>query len=168
MSKRKYKRKLAIKIFEQGCAFGDCAAAFEHENHKPEIRFMAHIYSTIANEAISCEIYLKALIYMEKGRLIKNNHKLKTLWEKYQVLNKNQSSMIETYMKSLFQTANVNFFSDKLSEISDAFICWRYEYEGSTKKLNRIFLVLFRKVLRDVCCYKIYKQTWKDYVMTHG
>lgn len=51
------------RMFEQACAFSDCARCCEIEpNNIIEYRFKSHTVSGIVNSAFACEVFIKTLL----------------------------------------------------------------------------------------------------------
>ncbi len=93
----------------------------------------------IVNKAFACEIYLK-LILLEnninfKDLKGKNGHKL---WELYSKTNSDFKANLEKTMASK-KFANID---DKIKNISEAFINWRYIYENYEMIASLDFLFL--------------------------
>lgn len=150
-------------MFQQACAFADCASCCEIEpNNIIEFRFKSHTVAGIVNSALSCEIFIKALLVHNEEYEIKG-HKLKELWNILREKDPLLTSSLQATMQSIFNSNNEDLFIQLLDNISNAFTYWRYIYEKDSGAINLNFLTYFRILLRDACCLKLYNKTWEEY-----
>lgn len=141
-----------FSMYRTGCEFSDCADfAMKAQNIVP---FHGLFYSVpaVVNSAFACEVFLKLLLKMEQIE-IKKKHQLEELFDQLpeQVKKDIQQSTIHKY------GAWTDVFGcNLLSQISDVFVEWRYNYEhdfrkDGTMKIEIGFLVAFRNALREKC-----------------
>ena len=159
-------------MFKQACAFADCAKFCEVEhNIIIESRFHSHTVAGIVNSAFACEVYIKTLLVFHgvsrkemRGKKKSNGHDLNFLWELYKKKDNDSALLIEQRIKKEFNSSNEGLFGDLLGKCSNAFNYWRYIYEKNSGDINIHFLRIFRLLLRNLCCEKLYGKTWKEYV----
>ena len=155
-------------VFKQGCAFADCAQALEIEGRtKLDMILPTHTHAAISLSAFACELFLKCLL-IYSGFGFDNIHKLEDLWNDYKLIAEPEANQIEESIEAYFSNSNGPVFYRMLKEASNAFSDWRYSYEGKTLKINRNFIIAFRKVLKEACCVKLYGMQWNDYVQSQG
>ena len=96
-----------------------------------------NIIPSIVLKAFSSELFLKSIVYAND---IPKIHKLDDLFELIGNRNKKdiQDSIIKK-MQHFSKQYNENNFSTDLSEVANAFIDWRYFFEG-TRSININFL----------------------------
>ncbi len=151
-------------IFQQGCAFSDCAQALEIENRmKYDVFFATHTHAAIALSAFASELFIKCLLEKYNEPYGKT-HALDKLWEKYRKVDERSADRIEQCIEQYFENKTQRVFDRMISESSNAFAEWRYSYEGKELKINRNFIIAFRNVLKDECCLKIYGLNWVQYI----
>ncbi len=159
------------RMFRHACAFSDCAdfAMSEFDPKKIDVEW----YTTPAtvNSAFACEVYLKALLVYYDNPLPKQ-HELEKLFEL--LPDKTKEWIMLTVIK--FHGAWKDAFGyNLLDNISNAFLNWRYIYEGKeTRNGKRIerssfhidisFLTVFRNTLREACCQLFFGKTWEEYL----
>lgn len=163
----KAKTSLDTKLmFEQACAFVDCAEFTESERYRIYPRTKSHGFVDISLSAVACEIFIKCLI-IHKGGTYKNQHVLKDLWNIFRGVDQNEADKIEAALMSWFGSADTTQFQQMISDASDAFVQWRYVFDYGKDdgvKVNPQFLRGFRTALRDVCCQEIEGKSWNEYI----
>lgn len=157
------------RMFEQACAFSDCAKCCEVDNNKIiEHRFKSHTVAGIVNSAFSCEVFIKTLLTyhdISTDTMRKTGgHDLKKLWKLFKYKDEDTAQDIENRMQKIFNLENESKFDELLDIISNAFQYWRYIYEKDSCKFNINFLRFFRILLREKCCNKLYNKTWEEYI----
>lgn len=153
------------QMFRHACAFSDCAD-FAMKEYDPGITNVEW-YTTpaIVNSAFACEVFLKALLIYH-NIAVKKAHKLKELYELLPAEDKariKQDTLIECPIGW-----NDGFGLERLEQISDAFVKWRYNYEIVSGKTGSMqidigFLNAFRNALRDVSCFRLFNMKWDKY-----
>ena len=150
------------QMFRHACAFAECAdmalKKFRHDTADIEW------YSTpsIINSAFACEVYLKAMLLFSNIP-IKKEHKIKELYKMIPDQIKDEiKSMVTRGCESIWYDS---FGFEKLDNISDAFVEWRYCYEKleRTREIDIGFLTTFRDALREACCQLFFHVTWEEY-----
>lgn len=144
-------------MFEQACAFVDCALSLETEPNKIMQRTRSHFYANLSLSALACEIFIKCLI-IQKGGTYKKNHQLDKLWKVYKELDQKEAQEIEQSIKDWFNSRNDNLFEEMITEAAKAFEQWRYVFDYDEKdgiKVNPQFLRGFRTILRGVTCVEL-------------
>jgi HEPN domain-containing protein len=109
----------------------------------------------VVNLAFTCELYLKALLFITKGESMKR-HDLQKLYSRQTV--EVQESIYKEYY-ALHQTRpvpekyrgemNKEIFAAELAEVKDAFEDWRYAYEKD-ESIRLGILKFLRMSLRKV------------------
>jgi predicted metalloprotease len=155
------------RMFEQACAFSDCAKYCEIEPNNIEYRTNSHMASGIVNSAFACEIFIKSLL-VYSGIAIQDlrGHRLDKLWDKFKEKYPDSVVSIESGVQVIFNSPNTDLFRNLLEIMSNSFDEWRYIYEKRSATLNPHFLRIFRNALREECCYQLYKQSWREYIKT--
>lgn len=154
----------SCRMFKHACAFRDCAHFCETEPWDVEHRMASHTVSGIVNSAFACEIFIKSLlIYNDYTIEDIKGHELNKLWEKLKQKDEELTNSVEKKMEEVFCSNGDYTFSDLLNNISNAFEYWRYIYEKSSGTIYINFLKIFRDLLRNVCCEKLYNLTWAEY-----
>lgn len=158
------KRIILNRMFEHACAFSDCAELCEKETSFIKHRLKSHTVSGIVNSAFACEIYIKMLLvyYGTPIRSVKE-HDLSKLWEMLKRKKPNITQRIEKKMSEWYNFRESNF-DVILSRVADSFEKWRYVYELQKAAIDINFLKGFRILLREACCRKLHKQSWKEYI----
>ena len=150
----KDKSALDIKLmFEQACAFVDCAEFTELERNKNTYHNIAYGYVDISLSALACEIFIKSLIICREGTY-NHEHKLTELWKIYKGLDSTGSQNIEFSIRRWFNMSDSGMFERMLSDASNAFIEWRYIFDYDSKdkvSINPQFIRGFRYALRKYC-----------------
>ncbi len=158
------------KMFRHACAFAECADIAREKFQHDTADIDWYITPSVVNSAFACEVYLKALllfhdIKFEDHLKGKKRHEIKEL---YGLLPEDTRDRVK-------QTAITNggnwedpFGFERIDNISDAFMKWRYSYEhdwckSSIMKIDVGFLTAFRDALREACCQLFFKKTWKAY-----
>lgn len=149
-------------MFEQACAFVDCAEFTEKEKYKIDCRTRSHMYVNISLSALACEIFIKTLI-IQNGGVYDREHRLEKLWGIYKGLAPNTAESVETSLKDWFNSENQNMFDEMIADASNAFVEWRYVFDYEKLSINPQFLRGYRMVLRGVCCQAIYGKSWTEY-----
>lgn len=112
----------------------DISRVYGLPNDKQEVIF--------ALVALSCELYLKSLLYANKDQQsIVKGHDISTLFEKLPV-------PIKTKIEEL---VGENDFAKKLEANKDVFMIFRYSYEMKGYKINASFLLKLMKALSELC-----------------
>ncbi len=157
----------ACRMFKHACAFVGCAQFCEKEPWNVEKRLPNYTIADIVNSVFACEVFIKALL-LNSGKTIeeikKEKHGIEGLWKLLRAVNPAISTDIENRVISIFQSKDSDFFNNAMSTISDAFVKWRYIYEGHGATIHLNFLRIFREVMREVCCETLYNMTWNEYV----
>lgn len=160
------------RMFEQACAFSDCARCCEIEpNNIIEYRFKSHTVSGIVNSAFACEVFIKTLLVIHgvsvkemRDKKVGGGHDLKKLWQLFKEKDYDTALLVGKKMQEIFNSDNKSMFDELLDSISNAFEYWRYIYEKDNGTININFLKFFRLLLREECCKQLYNKTWKEYV----
>ena len=159
------------QIFRHACAFSDCADFAMREFDPKKINVEWYTTPATVNSAFACEAYLKALLLYYDVPL-KKQHELKEL---YDMLPDKAKEWIKlTVMNNHGGRWKDAFGYDLLDNISNAFLNWRYTYEGKEtrngKRIERAsfhidigFLTVFRNTLREACCQLFFGKTWEAY-----
>ena len=121
-------------------AFDKMEKAFDDDT---SILEKMYFLPAIVNISFACELYLKSFLNDTTG------HDLKTLFDK-------QEDIIKEVIKSILGSKMENYsdirFEQRLNNIKDVFITWRYYYESNKDGLclDIEFLKLFAKVLHNL------------------
>lgn len=91
-------------------------------------------------------------------------HRLENLWNAYAIKDSQTSSQVQESIRNYFRSGDNTLFDRKLKEASNAFVDWRYMYEGREVELNLYFLMTFREVLRATCCQQRYGKSLGEFV----
>lgn len=154
------------RMFRQACVFADVSTFCEKENGVHSLPLDTYSVPGIVNAAFSCEIFIKLLLKTDaNGIKIIKTHRLCKLWEMYKIKDKTTALQIEEAIMRNYTNGDLALFRDKLSIVSNSFDDWRYIYEKSSIQADRNFIGLFRDVLREYCCFALYKKTWIDFIM---
>lgn len=128
----------------------DSEEAFQDimEPIQPQIEMhLEYIIPIIVNASFACELYMKSILVksgLPVKKLRKCGHKLDEL---FYILPDGQRNDIQ---KRMYNRGYGNEFELHLGEISNAFIEWRYWFEGTEKCVENIFLGNFCDVLEEV------------------
>ena len=155
-----------VLMFEQACAFLECAEFTESEKSRIKYRTKSHGYVDIALSAFACELFIKCLIIYLKGDYSRI-HNLFDLWSKYKSLDNVRADKVERELKQWFNSSNPDMFTDMIKDASNAFEEWRYVFDHDSSDnimVNPNFLRGFRIALRNLCCEYIFKESWSDYL----
>ena len=131
-----------------------------------DYRSKSHGYVDVALSAFACELFIKCLITCSNGKYLKN-HNLSDLWSNYKVLDKVGAEKVERDLKQYFGSSNPNMFNQMIKESSNAFEDWRYIFDHDSSdniSVNPNFLRAFRLGLRNLCCEKIYNESWDSHL----
>ena len=167
-----YGLSLEQSIYVQAKGFHKAAESLVADLDKDPFRATA----TVTNSAFASELYLKCLILLETGQLMKEQHNLRKLFLR---LHSSTQNTIETEFDTelakapeLSEEAKAHLkgrtppktLREALAEGGDAFIKWRYIYEDD----NHDFFALFPlpKILAGVIIAR--KPEWKDFKLTLG
>lgn len=141
-----------VEMYFTACKFSDCADFCMRAQQEREIPPYFYTNPGIVNAAFSCEVFLKLLLHLEQINY-KKEHKLKQLFE---MLPPKIKEAIK--YKTIEKCGHWNnaWRQEILSQISDAFIKWRYVYETDWTKNAAIhidisYLFAFRDALRVMC-----------------
>ncbi|MBQ7399473.1 MAG: hypothetical protein IJW06_03305 [Clostridia bacterium] len=164
-----YNKKKCELMFKHGCGFAECGKHCEKEPISSEQKAGSFTIAGIVNSAFSCEIFLKTLLIISGSTTPPHGHKLLDLWNKLEKQDSSLSDNIRLHIQNLFISENSNLIENLLDvdTISDAFHHWRYIYEDDkiTKlKMNRNFIRIFRDILQEICCEKLFGCSWSKYV----
>jgi len=154
------------RMFKHACAFVDCAKYCQIEPNNIEYRLQSHTVAGIVNSAFACEVFLKMLLITHGVPFEELNglHKLEELWDSLKTVDCKTASFVEQKVQEWFDFKAENRFDEFLSDISNAFVYWRYIYEKDKGKINLNFLIYFRDLLREVCCNQLYEKSWCEYI----
>lgn len=110
----------------------------------------------VVNSALTCELYLKALLFITKGESIKG-HDLLELYSQQTL--EVQESIYNAY-HTLHQTRpvpeeykgemNKEIFAAEIAEVKRVFVDWRYVYEIPNESIRLGILRFLRMSLRKV------------------
>jgi len=103
----------------------------------------------VVNAAFSIEIYLKT-IHKLYGKHIKG-HKLSTLYKSLNEECKLIISQIAEETRHLYKIEKDKGFEYYLSELDNAFVQWRYIYEGSNERIHFLPTIYVMQVLDKTC-----------------
>ena len=118
----------------------DTSYVHGENNRKEEVVF--------ALVALTCELYLKSLIYTDKDQeSIVKGHDLHALFTKL-------SLSVQTRIKELTKE---DCFDEQLGENKEVFMKFRYSYEMKGYRINASFLLRFMHALEGVCDEKLPK-----------
>lgn len=130
--------------------------------------------ATVTNSAFASELYLKCLIILETGQLMKDQHNLRKLFNK---LHEDTKKTIENnFDKGMSEAPEISEEAkaqvggrtpprtlwEALEQGGDAFVRWRYIYEDDNLKFFALFPL--PKFLEDVILTR--KPAWKDFKLT--
>ena len=125
-------------------------------------------WALVANNAMAAELYLKCLIHIETGRLVKNQHNLQKL---FGMLPRETQAEIQKRFDAAMRPPNYDFSSvpeaerealrkvaermpknlvEALRKGGDAFVEWRYLYENESDTGNPYSLFNLPAILRVV------------------
>jgi len=157
----------AKRMFKHACAFADCAVFCFKDKNNLIVRTQWYSTPGIVNSAFACEVFIKALLVyhgMTLDQIKPIGHRLEKLWNAYAIKDSQTSSQVQDSIRNYFQSGDNTLFDRKLKEASNAFVDWRYMYEGREVELNLHFLMAFREVLRTTCCQQLYGKSWSEFV----
>ena len=157
----------AKRMFKHACAFADCAVVCFKDKNNLIVRTQWYSTPGIVNSAFACEVFIKALLVyhgMTLDQIKPIGHLLENLWNAYSIKDSQTSSQVQESIRNYFQSDDNTLFDRKLKEASNAFVDWRYMYEGREAELNLHFLMAFREILRTTCCKQLYGKTWSEFV----
>ena len=155
------------EIFERGCAFADCGFLCDQMKEKTGPFYFSD--PMIVNYAFGCEVFLKAMLYYSDIK-VKREHRLKNLFDH---LPPDAQKIIQERTIDWCGQWDNAFGLPLISEISDAFVEWRYSFENdfsksASKHIQTSFLIGFSSALRETCCECLFKMTWEQYQAQHG
>ena len=163
--------KDAKRMFKHACAFADCAVFCFKDTNKLIVRTQWYSTPGIVNSAFACEVFIKALLVyhgMTLEEIKAHNHGLEGLWKAYIIKDGQTARQVQEAVKNYFRSTDETLFDRKLRDASNAFVDWRYSYEGGNAKINLHFLMAFREILRTTCCKQLYGMAWSDFVMSEA
>lgn len=153
----------SVLMFEQACAFCSCAEFTEMEGCKIPNRTRAHTFAGMSLSAFACELFIKCAI-VARGGMYGMKHTLNELWDVYHSLDSDAALRIENSILTSFRYDDVGEFDRMLSEVSNAFVQWRYIFDYTPKERvggSRQFLRLFRIALRNMSSEVVLGCSWK-------
>ena len=159
--------KDAKVMFRHACSFADCAKFCMSDRNDLIVRTQWYTIPGIVNSAFACEVFIKSLLIfhgMTVQQIKTHSHGLQGLWNTYATKDQNTATQIRQAVRYYFSSNDVTLFDRKLKEASNAFVDWRYWYEGNHAQINLHFLMAFREILRGICCQHFYGITWEDFV----
>ena len=159
--------KDAKVMFRHACSFADCALFCESDKNNLIIRTQWYTIPGIVNSAFACEVFIKSLLVyhgMTLAQIKSHNHGLQGLWNVFAAQDQQTSAHIRQGVQQYFSSNDETLFNRKLDEVSNAFVDWRYSYEGNDAQINLHFLRAFREILRTTCCKQFYGVFWKEFV----
>ena len=144
-------------MFLHACAFADYV---EHYNRVPkDDMHRATWYSTpkIVNIAFACEIFLKALLVFNNVSY-ERAHNLEQL-----------CSLLPVECREIIERETVDRFGSTkdaigiayISRISEVFTDWRYSFEKARLSIDLSVLWFFCALFRELCCQKMYGESWE-------
>ena len=150
-----------FEMFRVGCGFSDCAnfCLAEQEKQKPQL--LLYTTPAIVNAAFACEVFLKLLLHFSQIKLEKI-HYLNDLFENLPVDIKQEVK--ERTINKYGKWKNI-WNQEYISQISKAFMEWRYIYEhdwskSSVKEIEIGFLLAFRDSLQEICSKRMEQRKW--------
>ena len=152
------------KMFRHACAFAECADLAREKFRHNTADIDWYITPSVVNSAFACEVYLKALLIFYNVSF-KKKHEIKEL---YGLLPDDTRDWVKQATIACSGGWEDALGFERLDNISDAFVKWRYSFENDWSKssIMRIdvgFLTAFRNVLREACCQLFFKKTWEEY-----
>ena len=144
------------EMYYTACKFSDCADFCMREQHERTALRSFYTDPGIVNAAFSCEVFLKLLLHLEQMDCRKS-HKLKQLFELLPLETK-ETIKRQTIHKCGYW--NDIWGQEVLSQVSDAFVKWRYVYENDWSKSAVVrcdigYLLAFKDALRVACEKKL-------------
>ena len=144
------------EMYYTACKFSDCADFCMREQWERKTFQYFYTDPAIVNAAFSCEVFLKLLLYLEQIDC-KKIHNLKELFEKL------PPEIMETVKHQTIQKCGHwkdIWGQEVLSQVSDAFVKWRYIYENDQRKSAAVrcdigYLLAFKDALRVACEKKL-------------
>lgn len=139
------------RMFNQGCAFCDIAELCIKEPNVFKERTQSHFIGGLVNSLLACEIFMKTIIVIKDKNKKPSGHNLTTLWKQIKELDNDLTQNIEFEIKKLYNSKNDNLFNDILKVCKEQFKELRYIYELNSIKCDANFIMILRKILRNVC-----------------
>lgn len=139
------------RMFNQGCAFCDIAEFCIKEPNVFKERTQSHFIGGLVNSLLACEIFMKTIIVIKDKNKKPSGHNLTTLWKQIKELDNDLTQNIEFEIKKLYNSKNDNLFNDILKVCKEQFKELRYIYELNSIKCDANFIMILRKILRNVC-----------------
>ena len=149
-------------MLDQANCFYICAKMCENKIEKFKGRLDIFATPMITNLSLACEIYIKTLLDYQK-KSIKKNHKLNELFE---LLSVDEQEQIRTAVENNYGIIMDSNDKPLIDTVADTFAKWRYSYESSHVDCDISYLFALTEAVRNVCCARIYKLSWKEYCKT--
>ena len=139
------------RMFNQGCAFCDIAELCIKEQNAFKERTQSHFIGGLVNSLLACEIFMKTIIVIKDKNEKPRGHDLTSLWKQIKELDDDLTKNIEFEIKNIYNSKNDNLFNDILTVCKNQFKEIRYIYELDSIKCDANFIMILRKILRNVC-----------------
>lgn len=139
------------RMFNQGCAFCDITELCIKEPNVFKERTQSHFIGGFVNSLLACEIFMKTIIVIKDKNEKPRGYDLTTLWKQIKELDNDLTQNIEFEIKKLYNSKNDNLFNDILKVCKEQFKELRYIYEFNSIKCDANFIMILRKILRNVC-----------------
>ena len=138
-------------IYQLAIATGKSASILEKErlndcNYDFTLYGNYMYVSVIMLKTFSCEAFIKAIMEYDNNTILKR-HNLLELFNS--IDSKKRDVIVDNLIKAYSNQIDKDIILEKLSEISDAFIDWRYFFENSKLNFDNIFITNFLNVLND-------------------
>ena len=152
------------EMFRHACAFAECADIARDKFQHDVADFDWYITPAVVNSAFACEVFLKALLVFYSVPS-KKKHELKDLYGFLPDDVRDQVKQLTTIYCGNWEDS---FGFERIDNISDAFMKWRYSYEhdwskSSIMKIDVGFLTAFRDAFREISCRVLFSKTWNEY-----
>ena len=147
----------ATEMFLHACAFLDCV---EHYDRAPQDAMHRATWCStpkIVNTAFACEIFLKALLVFNNISY-RHAHNLEEL---HNLLPLEYQQYIEQGFVAKRGKATDVFGFPYVRMVSKAFNDWRYSFEHTRLSIDISILRTFCETLRELCCQKMYGESWE-------
>lgn len=156
-------------MFEHASSFLMCAKLCAEETESQKVRFDLLGTPEIVNLAFACEVYIKTLLKFYRIK-VKKEHKLNELlaWLPDDVQYEIKQQTFQKHPVYNYSTGKIltnGFGLDLLDLEANDFVDWRYLYEFKrcSYSCDVGFLRAFAVTLRDVCCERLFRMSWKEY-----
>ena len=154
---RNERRKDAVEMFLHACAFVYCVEYYEQVEQSAVHKAMWRSTPKIVNTAFACEVFLKTLLVFN-DIAYKRAHNLESL---YNLLPAEYQQQIEQGLVARYGKTTDVFGIPYVRRISEAFNDWRYSFERTRLSLDISVLRTFCETLRELCCQKMYGESWE-------